>query len=128
MPDCTNIIARRIDPTDGPQHQCAIVAQISGMPNVWLSDDCLGTCSGDDGSSACTLTINSTLRLRVSALWDRTQPDDCVGSLSLDAAFALILSRSGQAVAEAALEDAVAGGMPLAQAEALATANGIALE
>jgi hypothetical protein len=125
---CSHLTARRTDPGDGPQHQCAFVAQIAGVTDAWITDRCLGGCTGDDGSSTCSLTINSLLRLRVVALWDHPDPDDCVGTLSVAQAFALLLSRYGQTAAKTVLENAVAARMPLTRAKALATANGIALD
>jgi hypothetical protein len=122
---CSHLTARRTDPSEGPQHQCALVAQIAGVTDAWITDKYLGACAGDDGSSSCSLTINSLLRLRVVALWDRPDPDDCVGTLSVAQAFALLLSRCGKTAGKTVLEDAVAAGMPLTQAKALAAANGI---
>jgi hypothetical protein len=127
-PSCQYITNRRTSPEGYPQHQCQIVAQVSGQADSWVGDQCLGACTGDDGSSACTISINALLRLRVAALWDRSDADDgCAGSLSLSEAFALLLDRQGQAEAEATLVRAVAGGMPRATAESLALANGIPL-
>ncbi|MGD1002778.1 MAG: hypothetical protein ABSA67_18980 [Candidatus Brocadiia bacterium] len=131
---CANITAARTAPDSDPpytEHQCSLVAQFSGdslFQNGWIADAPSAGCSGlDDGASICSDVINAFLSVRVSLMWER--PDAaCPTCLSLQQALALIVSRQGTAVAGLVLDAAVGAGMPAAQAEALATANGIPLD
>ena len=129
MSACPHLTAQRTASDIGAQHQCDLVAQITGMTDAWVTDNCLGSCAGDDGTSICSLTINSLLRLRVVTLWDEAGGgNSCAGSLSVAQAFSLLLARTGQDAAEVVLVEAVAAGMPTTQAEALATANNLTLD
>jgi hypothetical protein len=120
------------DPNTGAlrsYHQCSVVQAASGFNTCWLADDQCGACTGDDGTSPCSAAINDLLAMRVIAQWPQPDPaPGCTGCLSLQQALALIVSRQGVEIAGQALDQAVEGGMPQDQAEALATANGIPLD
>ena len=127
---CPNITARRTTPPpeNYAQHQCSLVAQTTGATRVWISDAQSADCNGDDlTSSTCAKAINYLLTARVVRNWQQPDAGGCAGSLSLDQAFALILSRQGAGVAEQVVLAAVASGMPESQAVALAQAHGLDL-
>lgn len=111
------------------QHQCALAERATGIPCQWITDELAGACAGDDGTSACSMAINDLLADRLVAHWESPDPiGGCGGTLSLPQALGLIIQRQGSAAAEQVLLQAIQVGMPLAQAQALALAQGLALD
>ena len=120
--------AARADTNDGPQHECSLIREGCGVRVYVPEERCLTCSQKDDGKneigSPVSFSIIKHLQRSIERDFDLAGHgcDGCGGTaLALEESVARLKARIGDESADS-LVAAVANGLPIESAEALATA------
>lgn len=125
--DCTYARRTRRHPTIGcTMNACTLAEAAGGHRGVYVPHSHCATCAGtDDGASHVSRVIDAALARRIAFDWNREVACETCGgpTLTLDKAIEALKARDAQKAQDALVRAVESGGMPQAQAEALAEAH-----